>query len=97
MSQFFSRNIGSYNNYGSFNTTINNSTGPDTGILSWLSPLDPNLGHQDIRERRVEKVGKWLLKTDEFRSWYAGGGGGESDSAVLFCYGDQGVGKTFIR
>ena len=86
-------------NIGSFNTTIYNSAGADDqpNILTWLSPLDPNLGHQGIRERRVENVGEWLLQTQEFRNWHASSGGGESDSAVLFCYGDQGVGKTFIR
>jgi len=31
-----------------------------------------------------------LPKTEEFRSWYDGCRGSESDNAVLFCYGDQG-------
>src|SRR5437899_1382921 len=66
-------------------------------ILTWLSPLDPKLRHQAIRERRVGSVGEWLLQSDEFRSWCAGRDGGESDSGVLFCYGNPGVGKTFIR
>ena len=67
-------------------------------LLTWLSPLDPGLRHWEIRERCVNKVGEWLLKTEEFRRWYArseGGCGGEN--AVLFCYGHPGVGKTFIR
>ena len=66
-------------------------------ILTWLSPLEPRLRHQDIRDRRVENVGEWLLRTEEFRSWHAGSGDGESVGAVLFCYGDPGVGKTYIR
>ena len=66
-------------------------------ILTWLSPLEPRLQHQDIQNRRVENVGEWLLKTDEFRSWYAGNEGDEDDNAVLFCYGNPGVGKTYIR
>ena len=45
----------------------------------------------------MENVGEWVLQTEEFKSWYAGSGGSESDNAVLFCYGDPGVGKTFIR
>ena len=83
----------------SFNVNSFNTTGADDkpSILAWLSPLEPNLGHQSIRERRVEKVGEWLLETHEFGSWHASSGGDGSDSAVLFCYGDQGVGKTFIR
>ena len=99
MAQPFSGNfnLGSFNTI--YNTIYNNTTGADDkpNILAWLSPLEPNLGHQGIREQRVEKVGEWLLKTHEFGSWQASSGGDESDSAVLFCYGDQGVGKTFIR
>ena len=51
-------------------------------ILTWLSPLEPRLRHQDIRDRRVETVGEWLLQTEEFRSWYAGSGGDESDNVI---------------
>ena len=93
MSQSFSNNI------DSFNTTNINLTATDDrpNILAWLSPLDPKFRHQDIQGRRVENVGEWLLQTEEFRSWYAGSEGGESDNAILFCYGDPGVGKTYIR
>jgi len=97
MSQSFSNNINSLN---VSNTTVtNNFTVVDdrSEILAWLSPLDPKLRHQDIQSRRVENVGEWLLQTEEFRSWYAGSEGGECDNAVLFCYGDPGVGKTYIR
>ena len=66
-------------------------------ILAWLSPLEPRIRHREIQESRVEDVGKWVLETEEFRSWYAGSGGSGSDNAVLFCYGDPWVGKTFIR
>ena len=83
------------------NTTVvtNNFTvvGDRSEILAWLSPLDPKLRHQDIQSRRVENVGEWLLQTGEFKSWYAGSEGGECDNPVLFCYGDPGVGKTYIR
>jgi len=92
MSQSFSNNI------NSLNTTINTFALPeDRDILTWLSPQDPKLRHQNIRDRRVENVGDWILKTVEFKSWHTGRGGGESDNRVLFCYGDPGVGKTFIR
>ena len=66
-------------------------------ILTWLSPLEPRLRHQDIRDSRVKSVGEWVLKTEEFRSWYASIGESESDKVVLFCYGDPGAGKTYIR
>jgi len=90
------------NNINSLNTAINvwnNYTIADgrSQILAWLSPLEPRLRHQDIRDRRVENVGEWLLQAEEFRSWHAGSGEGESDDAVLFCYGDPRVGKTYIR
>ena len=92
MSQSFSNNI------NSFNPVTNNFTIADerSQILTWLSPLEPNIRHHDVRDRRVEHVGEWLLQTEEFKSWHAGSGGGESDNAVLFCYGDPGAGKTYI-
>jgi len=97
MSQSFSHNINSLNT--SYNVSVsNNFAAADdrSNILAWLSPLDPKSRHRDIQDRRVENIGEWLLQTKEFRSWHAGGGGGESDDAVLFCYGDPGVGKTYI-
>ena len=85
----------------SFNTTNsyniwNNYTNDRSQLLTWLSPLEPSLRHQDIRERRVRGVGEWLLKTKKFRRWCADSGEDESDGAVLFGHGDPGVGKTFI-
>ena len=87
------------NNIGSFNTVFNNVAAVDerSNILAWLSPLDPKLRHTDIQERRVEYVGEWVLETEEFKSWYASSGENGFDNAILFCYGDPGVGKTFIR
>ena len=96
MSQHFSNNINSLNI--ALNVWSNCTIADDRSqILTWLSPLEPGLRHQDIRDSRVDDVGKWLLQTEEFRSWRAGSGGGESNDAVLFCYGDPGVGKTYIR
>jgi len=66
-------------------------------LLTWLSPLDPHLRHCDIQGHRVSDVGEWLMETEEFTRWYGSGGKGNRESAVLFCYGDPGVGKTFIR
>jgi len=66
-------------------------------IMAWLPPQEPGLWHRDIKERRTKNVGEWLLQTEEFRGWYDPSGKGEGDNAVLFCYGDPGVGKTFIR
>jgi len=66
-------------------------------LLTWLSPLSPGLRHWNIQERRVNHVGEWLLETEKFRRWHACGEGSEGESVVLFCSGDPGVGKTFIR
>ena len=91
----------SSHNINSFNTVSvsNNFTFADdrSNILTWLSLLDPKSRHQDIQERRIENIGEWVLQTEEFRSWCAGSGGDESDRGVLFCYGNPGVGKTYIR
>ena len=66
-------------------------------ILALLSPLDPQMQHKKLQSMRVDTVGDWFLETEEFRSWYDGSGNGGSDNAALFCSGDSGVGKTFIR
>ena len=67
----------------------------DPEIMKWLSPLDPTGRHQDVRTERFDGVGNWLLKTNEFREWRSNEGG--VDKAILFCYGDPGVGKTYLR
>ena len=98
MSQSFSHNINSLNNYTAI--TLSNSfiaADDRSNILAWLSPLDPKSRHQDIQDRRVESIGEWLLQTEEYRSWRTGSMGDGSDNAILFCYGDPGVGKTYIR
>ena len=88
-----SHNITTTNNTVSNYYTVGDDLSP---LLTWLSPLDPGLRHSDIQERRVGNVGEWLMETKKFRRWCRLGGGGE-DKAVLFCYGNPGVGKTFIR
>jgi len=64
-------------------------------ILEWLSPMAPRERHQAVHEGRVDGVGEWLLRTEEFDKWHT-----SEDQAVhplLFCYGDPGVGKTYLR
>jgi len=39
--------------------------------------------------------GTWLLEMREFREWRCTEGG--ADSAVMFCPGNPGVGKTYLR
>ena len=63
--------------------------------MSWLSPLEPSGRHQAVRNRRVDGIGNWLLGTREFQEWRQGEGG--DDKAVLFCSGNPGAGKTYLR
>lgn len=95
----FPNTTNSYNT-NSYNTNVRNyyTIADDRlQLLTWLSPLEPSLRHQDIRERRVNHVGEWLIEAEEFRKWCGLSGEGEDCSAVLYCYGHPGVGKTFIR
>ena len=86
-------NINSFNNVGNINIVADEKS----EILAWLSPLEPQRRHQDIRAHRVDEVGEWLLQTREYRNWFGDIRGGEPGGAALFCYGSPGVGKTFIR
>ena len=86
------------NNISSFNTVVNNINAAEdqSKILAWLSPLNPGVRHQDIRNSRIEKVGEWVLDTEEFKTWYTSSGGGGPDNAVLFCYGDPEIGRAHV-
>jgi len=64
-------------------------------LLNWLSPLQPRVRHNDVRARRVDGLGEWFLRSDEFLRWRDGIC--EFDKATLFCSGNPGVGKTFLR
>ena len=84
-------------NINSFNIVNFNTELGDEGrqILQWLSPLEPQQRHQGVRTDRLDNVGTWVLETSEFRNWR-----GEEDGCVgpvLYCYGNPGVGKTYLR
>ena len=64
-------------------------------ILEWLSPLASRERHQAVRDSRADGVGDWLLRTPEFSTWRALEDRGARP--VLLCYGDPGVGKTYMR
>ena len=80
----------------SYNHTINVRLSEESArIQAWLSPLEPHARHQDVGNRRLDGVGEWVLRRNEFESWRA-----SQDSSVnrtLLCYGNQGAGKTYIR
>ena len=88
------QNIGNVLN--SYNHTINVGVSEESlRIQAWLSPLEPCARHQDVRNRRMDGVGEWVLQRNEFESWRE-----SQDSPVnptLLCYGSEGAGKTYIR
>ena len=91
--EFGNNNAHCGNTIGSYNTTVYKSD--DERIMRWLSPLAPNTRHQGLRNERFDGVGNWLLETSEFREWREGNDG--ADKAILFCFGNPGVGKTYLR
>jgi len=92
--QFGDNNANCGNTMGSYNKTIYKSD-EDAQIMRWLSPLESSNRHQGVRTDRFDGVGDWLLETWEFREWRGSDGG--ADKAVLFCSGNPGVGKTYLR
>jgi len=64
-------------------------------ILEWLSPLAPRERHRAVSESRMDGVGEWLLRTNEFEKWHRGED--QAAHSVLFYYGNPGVGKTYLR
>ena len=100
MSQYTAIDSNNCFNYThSFNNVWNNCTVADDRpqLLTWLSPLEPSLRHCEIRDRRINDIGEWLMKSEKFSRWCGFSGEGEGDKAVLFCYGGPGAGKTFMR
>jgi len=93
MSQTFSNNQNSFNVSNTFNYTVPDD---ESKILAWLSPLEPLVRHRDIGAQRVDSIGAWVLETSEFRRWHGGSRDG-SGHATLFCHGNPGVGKSYIR
>ncbi|PUU84196.1 hypothetical protein B9Z19DRAFT_1037785 [Tuber borchii] len=65
-------------------------------ILAWLSPLEPRIKHQELRVRRADNIGEWLLRTDEFQRWCGGAEQDGSEHATLFCCGGPAAGKTYF-
>ena len=89
-------NLNSFNN-NSFNT-INLFTDTDAEgrqIIQWLSPLEPQIRHHGMRSDRLAGVGNWVLETSEFKKWRDAKDG--CFEPVLFCSGNPGVGKTYVR
>ena len=110
VSESFRENINSFNvsnvanvaNVSNVSSVLNvsnhyTSTEDRSEILTWLSPLEPRIRHQDLRTRRADNVGEWLLQTDEFKRWCDASQQVGSEHATLFCCGGPAVGKTYLR
>jgi len=79
--------------------------------MRWLSHLEPQKRHEDVRKVRVKNTGNWLLRAEKFQSWLsvddgvlhptAASGNVSGDAAqgnqILCCYGMPGAGKTVLR
>jgi len=91
--QQVTHDIGSFNN--NFSNFVTGLDDEGRQILQWLSPLEPQKRHQDVRAKRFEGVGNWVLETSNFRKWRDAEDG--SVDQVLFCHGGPGVGKTYVR
>jgi Cdc6-like AAA superfamily ATPase len=80
------------NDIADMNTTIysQQSDRERQAILSWLASIDYAPQHNDFLSRREEGTGLWLLDSDVFRDWV------DKDSAILFCPGIPGAGKTIM-
>ena len=58
----------------SYNKTKNLiiNVGVDEGssrIKAWLSPLEPNIRHRHVSHDRMDGVGDWVLRRNEFEAW----------------------------
>jgi len=101
---YATNNAHCFNTSNLFNVSTNHNIVINTGIdnekhhiLRWLSPLEPQQRHQAVRTERLDGMGGWLLETDKFLKWSNSDIGDESLHAVLFCSGNPGVGKTYLR
>ena len=93
-------NVNSFNALTNYNNTsiVNITAGQDAErhkIIRWLSPLEPLQRHGGVQTDRLDSVGNWVLETNEFRKWCDAENG--CVEPVLFCYGNPGVGKTYLR
>ncbi|KAI9771577.1 MAG: hypothetical protein M1839_002770 [Geoglossum umbratile] len=58
--------------------------------LEWLSKENFKNSQDDVRHRRLENTGQWLLVNSDFQQWMNG------NLPILWCEGFAGAGKTCI-
>ncbi|KAI9812194.1 MAG: hypothetical protein M1827_004860 [Pycnora praestabilis] len=61
-------------------------------ILEWLSTFQSGKKHTDVRTRRLDDTGQWLLAKEEFHSWRDD----QQSKNLLWCHGIPGAGKTVL-
>jgi len=57
--------------------------------------MAPRERHQAVSDGRMDGIGTWLLRTNEFETWHKSED--QAVNPVLFYHGDPGVGKTYLR
>src|ERR1700761_8210751 len=60
-------NVGNVSN--SYNTTNVGADAESSRIQAWLSPLEPEIRHRYVHNHRLDGVGDWVLRRDEFEAW----------------------------
>ncbi|KAI5810839.1 hypothetical protein BZA77DRAFT_347519 [Pyronema omphalodes] len=67
-------------------------------LLEWISSIDPQIRHHDIRRSRAEGTGDWFLRTEQFMKWkdYSQGSEESFENSILGIYGIPGAGKSVI-
>ncbi|RBR08317.1 hypothetical protein FVER53590_13216 [Fusarium verticillioides] len=60
-------------------------------FLKWLYPGDSSQKHNSIEPCSLEGSCEWFFESQSFRDWIQ-----QKESTTLYCYGDPGVGKTYL-
>lgn len=60
-------------------------------ILYWVSAVEPEQKHHDVRIQRMDGTGEWLLQDTRYQRWRDEP---RSSGNVLWCRGIQGSGKV---
>jgi hypothetical protein len=63
-------------------------------LLSWISSLQPQLRHQDVKSKRSKGTGAWFLNSATFKAWASCGD--IQTLHVLWSVGAPGAGKTIL-
>ncbi|KAL9578938.1 MAG: hypothetical protein Q9212_005397 [Teloschistes hypoglaucus] len=79
----------------SMNSTLENSRNDveRKEVLEWISELNPERKHCDIRQPRVHGTGQWLLEDLRFKAWRQQR---SNQASFLWCYGAPGSGKSWV-